>query len=339
MADTGTPAIQRAASLVPLPDLLSELGAGLDDVLAGTGVSADELRPDVFIPYAAYLAILDNAASATGRNDIGLLLGRRQSFAALGPLGRVMRHAATLGQALSEFAAFQISNSTGGTVYLLRSDRDVFFGYAVYDPAIHVSPQIHDMVLAVGCHFVAELTRGGIAPEEIFSSRPAPADTRPYAALGRCPVRFGQTQTAVVLETESMAFALPEADRRLHDAALAELAPGLVAAEKDVQNRVRHVLRHLLLTGQSGMADVAAHLGIHSRTLRRRLRREGTTFEAIRDEVRHAAARELLGLRALSIGDIAFTLDYASASSFVHAFRRWSGQSPTQWRDAAPGAG
>ena len=83
------------------------------------------------------------------------------------------------------------------------------------------------------------------------------------------------------------------------------------------------------------MENVADRIGIHSRTMRRQLRREGTTFELIKDEVRYAAARELLLLGALSITDIAVTLDYATASSFVHAFRRWSGVSPGLWRSKA----
>lgn len=80
------------------------------------------------------------------------------------------------------------------------------------------------------------------------------------------------------------------------------------------------------------MEDVAGRLAIHPRTLRRRLRQEGTSFEDIKDEVRYSAARELLMLGALDISDIAFTLDYATVSSFVHAFRRWSGMSPGLWR-------
>jgi AraC-like DNA-binding protein len=45
-------------------------------------------------------------------------------------------------------------------------------------------------------------------------------------------------------------------------------------------------------------------------------------------------ARQLLLLGALNITDIALTLDYSSASSFVHAFRRWSGMSPGAWRES-----
>lgn len=326
--------MQRAASLLALPGLLRDLGVRLGDVLSGTGVSEGELRPDAFIPYAAYLTILDRAALLTGRDDFGVMLGRRQTLGALGPLGCLIRHATTLGEALIDFTTLQIHNSTGGTVYLMRADRDVILGYGIYDPAIHASPHIHDMVLAVGCNLVAELTGGGVEPAEILSSRAAPKDLTLRLTLGRCPIRFGQSQTGLVLRTASLAFPLPEANRAEHGTILAELAPGLAEARSNTTGLVRHVLREILLTDSSGMEDVSARLGIHSRSLRRKLRSQQTTFAEIKDEVRFAVARELLTLGALNITDIAITLGYSSASSFVHAFRRWSGASPTAWRQS-----
>ena len=219
--------MQRAASLMQLPGLLAGFGVGMDEVLAGTGVTPDQLRPDVFIPYSAFLGILDNACRAARRDDIGLLLGQHQTLAALGPLGSAMRHAATLGEAIAAFVAFQISNSTGGAVYLMRADRDIILGYGVYDQSVHASPQIYDMVLAVGCNLLAELTRGAVSPAEILLSRAAPGDPVPYQLISRCPVRFGQAQTGLLLTPSSLAFRLPEADIALHEQARAQLASAL----------------------------------------------------------------------------------------------------------------
>ena len=334
---TGQIAMQRAASLMLLPSVLTEFGVDLDAVLQGTGIARGQLRPEAFIPYAAYLAILDNASAATGRDDIGILLGQRQTLAALGPLGRAMKHAATLGEAISAFVAFQINNSTGGAVYLMRADRDVLLGYGVYDLPVRVSHQIYDMVLAVGCNLIAELTRGRVGPEEILVSRAAPDDPVPYQRLSRCPVRFGQNQTGLLLPASSLDDRLPEADSVLHGKALAGLVSALEQSRGETSGLVRHLLRSLLLIGQASMEEVARRLGLHPRAMRRRLQREGTTFEDIKDEVRYAVARELLLLGDLGITDIAVTLDYATASSFVHAFRRWSGMPPGLWRSRASG--
>lgn len=331
-------ATQRAAALMQLPALLAESGVSMDRVLAGTGVTPDQLRPDAFVPFAAFQAILDNACRVADRDDIGMLLGQRQTLAVLGPLGNAMRHAATLGEAIATFVAFQINNSTGGAVYLIRAEQDVILGYGVYDQSVNPSHQMYDMVLAVGCNLLAELTHGAVGPAEILLSRKVPGDPARYRRLGRCPVRFGQAQTGLLLTRSSLAFRLPEADTNLHEQARVRLASALEDSRRELGGHVRHVLRPLLLMGQGKMLDVAERLNLHPRTLRRRLRTEGTSFEAVRDEVRYAAARELLMLDALGIADIAFTLDYASVNSFTYAFRRWSGTSPGRWREKESGA-
>jgi AraC-like DNA-binding protein len=326
-------AMQRAAALVPLTNMLDEHGVSLASVLEGTGVSADEVRQDAFVPYAAFLSVLDTACRLTGRDDIGMQLGKRQTLAALGPLGGVMRHAATLGEAIGDFAAFQRHNSTGGAVYLMQSDRDVILGYGVYDASAPVTNQIYDLVLAVGCNLIAELTGGQVAPEEIVLSMAVPQDPSRYTRLARCPVRFGQHQTGVLLRASVLDFPLPAADKGRHDLALARLLSVRHGTPPSLSAHVRHLLRPFLLMGHAGMTNVADRLGMHPRAMRRRLRVEGTTFEAIRDEVRQVAAKELLRLGDLSIADISATLDYSTPSSFVHAFRRWTGTSPGLWRN------
>ena len=327
-------AVQRAASLLHLPQLLAEFGAPLASVLDGTGISTEDIRPDAFVPYSAFLSVLDNASRLTGRGDFGLLLGKRQTLAALGPLGEVLRHAATLGEAIGDFAAFQSRNSTGGAVYLMRADRDVILGYAVYDHSAQVSPHIYDLVLAVGCNLIAELTGGAVTPEEILLSRSAPREPAPYHRLARCPVRFDQHQTGVLLRAASLDLPLPKADNAMHDLALSRLLTVSHGGQLPIAAHVRHMLRPLLLMGQSGMSNVANRLGLNPRTLRRHLRSEGTTFDAIKDEVRQAAAKDLLRLGEMSISDIAATLDYSTTSAFVHAFRRWQGTPPGLWRAA-----
>jgi AraC-like DNA-binding protein len=132
-----------------------------------------------------------------------------------------------------------------------------------------------------------------------------------------------------------LGFPLPAANKAQHDLALATLLTLRHGTPLPLSAHVRHLLRPFLLMGQAGMADVAERLGLHPRAMRRRLRAEGTTFEALRNEVRQVAARELLRLGDLSIADISATLDYSSPSSFVHAFRRWNGTSPGLWRTTA----
>ncbi len=80
------------------------------------------------------------------------------------------------------------------------------------------------------------------------------------------------------------------------------------------------------------MIGAARVLGMDPRVLRRRLAAEGTTFEALRDEVRFVVAREYLSLSDLTILEISDALAFGTHAAFSRAFHRWSGTTPTHWR-------
>lgn len=323
---------QRASALIHLPALLRECSTPLSSVLKGTGVGANDLDQDAFIPYRAMLTVLDQAAELTGREDFGLRLGRQQTLASLGPLGRLMTCAPTLGVALADFASFQISNSTGSAVYAFRTPGELGLGYAIYDLADRASIQIHDVVLSTGCSLVAELTRGSVRPVEAWTMRPSPADARPFLFLADGPVLFGRAQTMLFFPSEAADFRLPSADPAARASALAEVENQLVKVPGGLSTKVRHAVRTLMVTGKYRLSDVAASLGYHPRTLRRRLADEGVTFSALQDNVREAVARELLSLTVVPIGDISVALGFSTHSAFDRAFRRWSGTMPSEWR-------
>jgi AraC-like DNA-binding protein len=88
--------------------------------------------------------------------------------------------------------------------------------------------------------------------------------------------------------------------------------------------------------GQSVLTlDAAATaLAVSRRTLTRRLAEERASFRHILDEVRSDFARTLLQDRSLSIGDIAFFLQYSEPAAFHRSFRRWTGLTPQAFREA-----
>jgi AraC-like DNA-binding protein len=117
-----------------------------------------------------------------------------------------------------------------------------------------------------------------------------------------------------------------EAERRV-------LAPG-----DDLVERTRALLSNPA-NGFPDLEQAAERLGASSRTLRRHLSRGGTTFQALRDEVRRARAITLLEQSPLAVDDIARELGYADAAGFVRAFQRWTGETPSNYRRGKRGAG
>jgi AraC-like DNA-binding protein len=81
-----------------------------------------------------------------------------------------------------------------------------------------------------------------------------------------------------------------------------------------------------------GLDTVAASLHMHPRTGRRRLAEEGTSFRALTNDVRATLATELLSQVGLTVEQVARRLGYAETAAFNHAFSRWFGLAPNEYR-------
>ena len=96
-----------------------------------------------------------------------------------------------------------------------------------------------------------------------------------------------------------------------------------------VENEVRRLLPH----GQAKAETVARALGLSVRTLSRRLAEEGTTFAEVVEQTRRTRAFQYLKEPGFSLAQIAWLLGYESPTSFNHAFKRWTGRSPSAARN------
>jgi AraC-like DNA-binding protein len=129
-----------------------------------------------------------------------------------------------------------------------------------------------------------------------------------------------------------MPMALPGHDHDAREMMLAQVRAATADVFSRTSARVAHQMRPMLHSGRPRLANAALALGLEPRTLRRRLKAEGATFEAIRDDVRFTLARELLDMTDLPIGDISRAVAFSTHGAFVAAFHRWAGLPPREWR-------
>jgi AraC-like DNA-binding protein len=101
--------------------------------------------------------------------------------------------------------------------------------------------------------------------------------------------------------------------------------------------RARSVMTKLLAEGCLSVEDVARELAVSPRTLQRRLEQAGTTFGEICDDTRRAAALAHLRNPDVAIKEAAFRLGFSEPSTFYRAFRRWTGDTPANYRRALAG--
>jgi AraC-like DNA-binding protein len=332
-SDSGHPSVtQRVGPLSELPALLREFGVDPAEVFAASGVDPDHVTPDTRVAFTDLLPLLQRAAIAADCPHLGLVLGLRfEMVKHHGLIGQLMDTAPTVRQALVDCATWQLGYSSGAIVYLNPLGGEYAFGYGTYSASAPGTRVLYDIIVGIAVRMLHELTDGTAVPMEVHFCHRAPDDPHPYQQLLKLPLRFNQHHNGIIIDAAVMAKRRP-ADPNLRRTILDELQRRIWARPPSVADRVGHALRHALHLGDLNMASIARDLGVHPRTLRRRLRVEGRTFEAVRDEVRFAVAREFLELTDIPVGEIGALLAFATPGVFSEAFRRWSGATPTGWR-------
>lgn len=104
--------------------------------------------------------------------------------------------------------------------------------------------------------------------------------------------------------------------------------------EAEVSERVRRVLIDLLPSGHASVEAVCSRLALSKRSLQRKLKEEGVTFQAVLDATRADLAITYLRDQNLSAEEISYLLAYRDPNSFYRAFHDWTGMTPAQARAA-----
>jgi AraC-like DNA-binding protein len=170
---------------------------------------------------------------------------------------------------------------------------------------------------------------------EIWLSYPEPPDTREHRRTFQgANLRFDAPFEAIVYERGYLDLRPPHSDPKLHallvkqlEQRVVELPPALT-----LRHRVRKLIVAELAGGNPSTDHIAGLLGMSRRTLMRQLLAQGIRFQALLDEVRLGLAERALISEDVGIAEIAERLGFAEPAAFRHAFRRWTGTTPTQYR-------
>ena len=321
---------QRVGGCVALPLLFRELAADPIAVLAAAGLPGDALdRPHARIGYAAFGRLLAVAAERTRCDHVGLLAGRMLTLADLGALGARVRQCGTVGAALRAYVAQQGRDSEGALAFIVEGAVTTELGYAIYHPYVEGTDQIYDFALAAMANYLRELCGPTWMPSEVLLPHARRSPEAPYRALLRANPRFDAEIAVIRFPSRWMARPV------VHDEATPPVRAGNPLDRDpapDVVQQVFRALRRQLLEGRASGDHVAQALGMNRRTLNRRLKARGLTFQLILHELRFGVARQLLSTSHIGLYDLAANLGYAGTSPFARTFSRWSGTAPGRWR-------
>jgi AraC-like DNA-binding protein len=323
------------------PELVRELGGDPEALLRGVGADPrvlSEGRSE--LGYRLWVTLLEHAAAELHCPDFGLRLAKRQGGGRVfGPMGVVMRNSKTFGEALEYVATHCHAHSLAARVRLDRDEvaRSVFSSHEILLERLPNKRQAIEQLLLLGHLNALEITGGRARVREVrFRHQPLSAP-RAYRRYFGCDVRFDQNEDGVVYGERDLASPIIEADVRLYEQATSFIAARFTRVTPPMHARVRAVILQLMGEEDCSNERVAAELGLHTRTLHRRLQAEGKSFEAIKDEVRRDVALSYLTESDLPLALVAQKLGYAEQSVLTRSCVRWFSASPSALRSRARG--
>lgn len=317
------------------------MGCPAPDLLAGTGLVPEQMtQPQTLISPAQELRVYRSIIRVTGRESIGLQLGARVNLNTVGIEGGLLANAQDLDHVgylmrrfhrLSSpwFASEVMGHPTPGE-FVVRYRQTQALGSAyrfIIDRDLRGTLCILDEIFgAAAAGFYKEIAFGF----------PEPRDASVYEAHFECPVRFGTDFTYVTYDSEIAKLRNGKRNTVVFHAYVQVCRDMLARQDPTSWHQKVHVI---LSSGDDypKLEDIALRLGCSERSLRRKLHEEGFRYSSLLDQVRYDRATYMLSHSKEPVKVIAYRLGYSEPSSFVHAFKRWSGISPIQFRQSRPG--
>jgi len=324
----------RVGALHHLPEVLRSFGIPPDPLLDGLGLPVDLLEnADNTIAVGSAAELLALCAERARCPHFGLLIGQRASLMSFGLIGTLALNQANVGAALRGLARTQhLHGRVGVPAFIVKDD------VAIYSLTLEGflgvgAAQVHDLSAAMGFNLMRDLCGPAWAPTEVMLPHAAPQDRRPYDRYFRAPIRFDAEWTAVAFPARWLSHPVTGADPSLRGP-LQQSVDALAARHgDDLIMRTRRALYVLVMQGQGSMSNVADLVGMHRRTLNRRLALSDTSISRQLEEVKSQIARQLLADTTMSVIEIASTLNYSDAGAFTRAFKRWENVPPSEWRN------
>lgn len=319
-----------------LCEVAASFGVDPDSLRQMLGLSREQLlEPDRLVPIAAARAATQYAFTRAGNRGLGFAYARALSVTLHGPISLIALSSNNLlevAQALERYCSLR---APAINFRAELSPDFVTLHVSYLRPDDPLRPFLMELLLMGLVVMSGQILDRPQTGTEILMEGPAPDYYAAIADSLPAPVRYGEKAYALrvprVLMESPLRFANSSAAAMAREACERELRARHSVRQDALTTRVRTLL------AQSDdrlptLEEVAEALHVSTRTLKRRLQEEGRNFRALVDHVLRERAAQMLQEEGLSVSEVAFRLGYNDVSNFSRAFRRWTGQSPSDFK-------
>jgi AraC-like DNA-binding protein len=317
---------------------MNDLGYDSQACLKGSGILLSQLdNANARMSLQQELAFYRNALELSGDPVVGLRLGEPFIPQRYGLFGYALLSAATFRHALTLTENFGRLTFSFYTFTYGVSGRRAWFSMSEPPPFEQELVDLYlDRDMSAAVVDFREILGGPFPIEEIHITHDGHGRQQDYRDYYGCVVHFCADSNKLVFSSALLDNPLPQSDPE--SSRHFQQQCQLLIAKLTTQGHFVDDVRMLMLARPGFFPDidyVAEKLGMSTRTLRRRLKEEGSNYRALLDEIRFGLAKEYLGKTNLPMEEICGLMGYSEPGNFSHAFRRWSGQSPRDWRQGA----
>lgn len=164
-------------------------------------------------------------------------------------------------------------------------------------------------------------------------SRP-PGCAGKYYELFQAPIMFDAPISGIELSLDDADRILPSGNKDMAEFNDQAMNKYLLAKDSDpLVSRVTKIIVEHLPSGDATIEKAASELYMSKRKLQRLLHDEGTSFIALLNETREDIAKQYVRDKDMNLTEIAFLLGFSEQSTFSRSFKRWTGKSPSSFRN------
>jgi AraC-like DNA-binding protein len=315
---------------------LESYGCDSEALFRRVGIDPACLRdPDARLSDSTYYKLWRQAVDATGDACFGLTVARFVHPTSLHALGYSWMASENLKDAMERLVRY--FRILGNKEYLELEERSRDFRLVLHNPAPEypTADEDYDASVAILVQLCRVAYGANISPLKIALPRPPPPCPERFSqALGADTIiEFNADVLSLTFDKALLLEPLPTANAELARANDQILTDYLARFDRErITMRVKLKLIEQLPSGHATQESIAKALNISPRSLQRKLQDEGTTYKQLVDDTRRELAAQYVRQSRIPINEITYLLGFSEPSNFARAFKRWTGESPSDFR-------
>lgn len=222
-------------------------------------------------------------------------------------------------------------------VFKVEKQNDVSIVYLHRDAYRRGLELSNEATLSATVVVLQAMTDTAISPISVSFKHGAPTELNSYEEAFQCEILFNQPHNSITYTTKDLNTRTAKADASINQFLIQrveEETKGIQVSVNQLVSDVEQLIKEALPSGIPAIIQVSEHLGMSNRTLTRRLGENGVTFRDLIQKSQERLARHLLKHTNRSIAEIAFETGFSEQSAFNRAFKRWTDQSPIEFRNS-----